>query len=110
MDQSIIPTYAELYQACQDEVSIRSQITGTVFQIYEYEVDQQYYCDFMMYEQGVEESGRIIQVIYRLSLGESPITEGQSVTVWGTSEYLTTYDSEDGDTLTVPLVEAFGVE
>ena len=109
-DQSIAPAYAELYQACQDQVSIRSQITGTVFQVYEYDSDQQYYCDFLMYEQGVEDSGRIIQVYYRLSVGEAPVTEGQSVTVWGTSEYLYTYESEDGSVLTVPHVEAFGVE
>jgi hypothetical protein len=109
-DQSVVPTYAELYQACQDQVSMRSQISGTVLQVYEYDVDQQYYCDFLMYEQGVEDTGRIVRVYYRLSVGEAPVTEDQSVTVWGTSEYLYTYVSEEGDTLTVPHVEAFGVE
>lgn len=109
-DQCIAPTYQELYQACSDQMSIRSQMTGTVFQVYVYEDDEQYYCDFLMYEQGKEEAGRIIEVYYRLSEGEAKITEGQSVTVWGTSEYLYTYESNAGDTLTVPHMEAFSVE
>jgi len=109
-DQSIVPTYEELYQACLDQISIRSQITGTVFQVYVYDDDEQYYCDFLMYEQGIEEAGSVIEVYYRLSEGEAMITEGQSVTVWGTSEYLYTYQTSGGDTLTVPHMEAFSVE
>ncbi len=109
-DQSVSPTYAELYQACSDQTSLRSQITGKVFQVFEYEDNEQYYCDFLMYEQGIEESGRVIEVYYRLSEGEAKCIEGQSVTVWGTTEYLYTYDSNNGDTLTVPHIEAFSVE
>jgi hypothetical protein len=36
--------------------------------------------------------------------------EGQTVTVWGTTEYLYSYTTMDGDYLTVPLLEAWSVE
>lgn len=109
-DQSVPVTWAELYQACETETSVRAQITGTVFDIYVYDVEDQYYCDFLMYEQGVEDAGRIVQVYYRLTEGEPMVTDGQTITVWGTTEYLYSYTSNNDEYLTVPLIEAWSVE
>ena len=100
----------ELYQACDSQISVRALITGTVFDVYEYYEDEQYYGDFLMYEQGVGNTDRIVRVSYRLSEGELPITDGQNVTVWGTSEYLYSYTTNDNEYLTVPMIEAWSVE
>lgn len=109
-DQSVVFPYQELYGYAQDEISVRAQVTGTVLQVYEYEENEQYYCDFLMYEQGVEEVDRVIQVYYRLSEGEPKVQEGQTVTVWGTTEYLYSYTSVEEEYLTVPQIEAWSVE
>ena len=85
-------------------------MTGKVLQVYEYDEDAQYYCDFLMYEQGVEDIGRIVQVYYRLSEGEPKVQEGQTVTVWGTTEYLYSYTSVEDDYITCPQMEAWAVE
>ena len=110
ISQCVSASMVELYQACDSQISIRAQITGTVFDNYEYDEDEQYYGDFLMYEQGVGDTGRIVRVNYRLSEGELPITDGQTVTVWGTTENLYSYTSNDNEYLTVPMVEAWSVE
>lgn len=109
-DQSVPVTGSELYQACETETSIHAAITGTVFDIYVYDVNDQYYCDFLMYEQGIEDTAHIVLVYYRLTEGEPMVTDGQSVTVWGTTEYLYSYTSNSDEYLTVPLLEAWSVE
>ncbi len=109
-DQSVPVTGNDLYQACETETSVHAAITGTVFDIFVYDVDDQYYCDFLMYEQGIEDSAHIVLVYYRLTEGEPMVTDGQSVTVWGTTEYLYSYTSNSDEYLTVPLLEAWSVE
>jgi len=109
-DQSIPATYDELYQACSNVLSIRARVKGTVLQVYEYSENNQYYCDFLMYESGIADTGRIVMVYHRLSEGEPKVTEGQSVTVWGTTEYLYNYTSDENEDLSVPLIESWSVE
>ena len=109
-DLCIPATWDELYASCESEIGIYTQITGTVFDVFEYYEDQQYYCDFLMYEQGVEETTRIVQVYYRLSEGQSIVTVGQTVSVWGTTEYLYSYTSNSNEAIVAPLIEAWSVE
>jgi len=109
-DQSIPATYDELFQACSNGFSIRTQVKGTVLQVYEYSENNQYFCDFLMYESGIADTGRIVMVYYRLSEGEPKVTEGQSVKVWGTTEYLYNYTSDENEELSVPLIESWSVE
>ncbi len=99
----------ELYEACESAISIKVVVQGVVLDAYIYE-GQSYYCDFLMYEKGVEKKDRIIQVYYHLSEEEAPFIEGQEVTVWGTTEYLYYYTTEGNENLIVPLIEAWSVE
>lgn len=109
-DQSVVCTTAELYSACESEISIRAQITGEIFDIYYYPESSPTYCEILIYENGVWDQDHIIQVFYTLSEGEALPTNEQTVTIWGTTEYLYSYTTMDGDYLTVPLLEAWSVE
>jgi len=109
-DQSVPSTVAELYSACEYEVSVRAQVTGEIFDIYVYPETNPSYCEYLIYVDGVWDTGSIIKVFYTLSEGEPVLAEGQIVTVWGTTEYLYSYTTVDGEYLTVPLIEAWSVE
>jgi hypothetical protein len=67
-------------------------------------------CDLLLYKDGQHNTEDIVCVFYLLSAGETPPADGQSVTVWGTTEYLYTYTTVDDNVLTVPLLEAWTVE
>lgn len=99
-----------LYQSCQYGAKKCAKISGTIFDIYYNNIENPTYCDFLIYEQNKSDSEHIVCVIYTLSEGEEPPAEGQSVTVWGTTEYLYSYTTTDGKDLTVPLIKAFSVE
>ncbi len=101
-------SWQELYDYADAQTDVNAVVTGQVLQVYEY--DEPYYCDFLIYEQGVQETNRIVQVFYRLSEGEPMVEEGQMVTVWGTTEYIYSYTSYEDEYLSVPLIEAWAAE
>ncbi len=103
-------SWEEMYDACYYETKKYACAEGTVFDVYEYGTGNEYYCDFLMYVSGKEDTGRILQVFYRMSEGEPYITEGGAVKVWGTTAYLYSYTSEGNDYLTVPTIDAWSVE
>lgn len=103
-------TASDLYTICESEADVNAQVTGTVFFVYEYSEEETYYCDFMMYEGGIEDTAHIVCVLHRMNTDETLVTVGQTVTVWGTTEYLYSYTSVDNNYLTVPLVRAWSVE
>ncbi len=105
-DQSIPSSVNELYDACASNTSIRSEISGTVFYVWQ---DDEYVY-FQIYDNGVESRDTVISFEYYLSEGETVPYEGQSVTVWGTTEYLESYTTEDGTEMTVPMIMAWNVE
>jgi hypothetical protein len=110
-DQTVPLDIGDLYGSCQEKVSMRVEMKGEIFDSWYYPSDSDpYFCDFLIYEQGVQNVERIVCVYYWLSAGETPPADGQSVTVWGTTEYLYTYTTTDGDELTVPLLMAFSIE
>jgi hypothetical protein len=58
----------------------------------------------------VRDTKHIIRVNYIMSEGAPRIEDEQTVTVWGTTEYLYSYTSVEDEYLTVPLLEAWSVE
>ncbi len=108
-EECVCVTREQLYESCEKGESTRVKIEGVVFDVFQYD-GQEYYCDFLMYFEGVEDKGKIIQVYYQLSEGESRVSNGQKVTVWGTGEHLYSYLAGNNEYLTVPLVEAWSVE
>ncbi len=111
MDQSVPLDIGDLYGSCQEEVSMRVVTEGEIFDVYYYPADTNpSFCDMLIYEGDVRDTEHIICVFYALSIGEKPPAEGETATIYGTTEYLYTYNTVDGDTLTVPLLEAWSVE
>lgn len=108
--ESVELSYYDLYNYAQNQYSVRTKVYGMVFDVYEYSEGSQYYCDFLMYEQGVQDTGRIICVYHWLSEGEPAVSVGQYINVWGTTEYLYSYTSENNEYLTVPLINSWCVE
>jgi hypothetical protein len=106
--QSAVYSWQELYDYADAELDIYAAVTGDVFQVYEY--DEPYYCDFLMYADGIHDVGHIVQVFYRLSEGEPMVEEDQTVTVWGTTEYIYSYTSVEDESISAPLIEAWTVE
>jgi hypothetical protein len=102
--------WKDMYDACYYESKAYAYVEGTVFDVYEYGTGNEYYCDFLMYVSGAEDTDHILQVFYRMSEGEPYITEGQTVKVWGTTAYLYSYTSEGNEYLTVPTIDAWSVE
>ena len=109
-DQSVPCTMDELYSACDNELSIRAEVSGEIFWILYSPESSPTYCRMLIYVDGVCDQDHIIEVNYELSEGEALPVEGQTVTVWGTTEYLYSYTTYDGDYLTVPLLQAWSVE
>ncbi len=105
IEQSASVSYQELFDYAQNGTSFKVEITGTVAQVFE---DEQYNGTILLHEQG--EASRIIRVKYKLSEGESKLQMGQTITVWGTTEYLYSYISVEGKTFIVPLIRAWIVE
>lgn len=101
-------SYAEILEAAKNETGNKVKMTGRVYQVYENFENQQYFCDFIMDLN--DDPNQMVQVYYRLNSGESPLVEGQMVTVWGTVEYLYTYTTDAGQENTIPNVEAWSVE
>lgn len=106
--QTVESTYAELRENANNETGKKVKITGRVYQVYENYENQQYFCDFLLYYN--DNPNQIVQVYYRLNSGEKALVENQTVTVWGTVEYLYTYSTDTGQENTVPNVEAWSVE
>ena len=110
-DISSPATAADLYTSCENETSLWAQVNGVIFDVYYFNRDDNpSYCEFLMYESGIEDETHIVNVFYTLSEGEALPTDGQSVTVWGSTEYLYTYNSSSDQELTVPLLEAWSIE
>ena len=109
-DQSVPCTIDELYNACESEISIRAEVSGEIFQVFYYPESNPTLCEIRIYENGIQDAEHVIEIYYLLSEGEALPVEGQSVTVWGTTEYLFTYTTYDGVDLTVPQLEAWSVE
>ena len=109
-DQSIPCSRDDLYTACESGSSVRAQFTGTILQVYDYVEGETFYIGYLLYEQGYTDADHIVQVYYNLSEGETVFAEGDTVTVWGTSEYNEVYTSVDGTDVTAPNVEAWSVE
>ncbi len=103
-------TQADMYAAASVEVPNNATFSGTVLHVYEPSEGEDYYCDFLVYIDGVESDDQIVMVYYRLSVGEARITEGQTVTVWGSTQYLYTVDFDDGTSVSVPVIYTRGVE
>ena len=101
-------SYAEIFEQAKNETGAKVKMTGRVFQVYENFENQQYFCDFIIDVN--DDPNQMVQVYYRLNSGESPLVEGQMVTVWGTVEYLYTYTTDAGQENTIPNVEAWSVE
>ncbi|MEZ4357732.1 MAG: hypothetical protein R2876_03775 [Eubacteriales bacterium] len=108
--ESIEASYPDIYNSALYENNLQVKVSGTVFYVYEYWEDEEYYCNFLIYDQGVEDSNRIISVSYWMSKGESKVYEGQYVSVWGSTAYLYSYTSVSEEYLTVPLIYAWSVE
>ena len=109
-DQSIPCTRDDLYTACESNSSVRAQTTGTIFQVYDYVEGETYSIGYLIYEQGYTDADHIVQVYYNLSEGETVFAEGDTITVWGTTEYNEAYTSIDGTDVTAPTLEAWSVE
>lgn len=109
-DQSVPCTRDDLYTACESNSSVRAQFTGTILQVYDYVEGETYYVGYLLYEQGYTDVDHIVQVFYNLSEGESMFAEGDTVTVWGTTEYNESYTSVDGTDVTAPNLEAWSIE
>jgi len=109
-DQSVPCTIDELYDACANEISIRAEVTGEIFQVFYYPETDPTSCEIRIYLNGIQDADYVIEINYLLSEGEALPVEGQSVTIWGTTEYLYTYTTYDGVDLTVPQLEAWSVE
>ncbi len=103
-------TWEDMYDASYYETKTYAYAEGVVFDVYEYGAGNEYYCDFLMYVSGVEDTSHILQVFYRMSEGERYIIEGNTVKVWGTTAYLYSYTTEGNDYLTVPTIDAWSVE
>jgi hypothetical protein len=106
----VSPSVKTLYQSCKKGIKQCAKISGTILDIYYDNVENPTYCDFLIYEKNKSDTKHIVCVIYTLSEGEVPPAPDQSVTVWGTTEYLYSYTSSDNKELTVPLIKAFSVE
>jgi hypothetical protein len=109
-DQSIPCTRDDLFAACESGSSVRAQFTGTILQVYDYVEGETYYIGYLLYEQGYTDVDHIVEVCYNLSEGETVFAEGDTVTVWGTTEYNEAYTSVDGTDVTAPNLEAWSVE
>lgn len=101
---------ADIYATCESDMLAYVQFTGTVFDVYEDADGSAQYVDLLVYVDGVEASDQIIQIDYILSVDEAIPVEGQVVTVWGGTDYLYSYDTESGEALTVPAIDARVIE
>ena len=100
------PDYSELFERAQNKDGSYVQVTGTV--IYMGSSDFSYECNFIIGSQDLS-SADMIYVYYRLSEGETRVSEGQQVTVWAQISYLYSTESVDGLTLSMPFIEAWNV-
>ncbi len=100
----------EMYASCAALSNLHAKVSGTVFDIYYNDEVNPTFCDFLLYVDGVSDLSHIICVYYTLSEGETVPSEGQSVTVWGTTGHPYSYRSVDNQSLTVPFLEAYSVE
>lgn len=101
---------ADMITACETFSAAHVQFSGTILQVYVYDDGYNYYCDFLLYVDGVEDTAQVVEVYYRLSSGEIPFVEDQTVTVWGSTQSITQYTSEGGEEMYVPNIEARSVE
>lgn len=83
------------------------QIAGKVFDVWQPEEGEEYYCDLLIYDQ--ENTNSILRVVYIYSLNEAAIQDETTVNIWGTIRGLYTYTTEDGRELTVPEIEAWNI-
>ena len=109
-DQSIPCTRDDLFTACESGSSVRAQFTGTILQVYNYVEGETFNIGYLIYEQGYTDADHIVQVSCNLSEGEAVFAEGDTVTVWGTTEYNEAYTSTDGTDVNAPTLEAWSVE
>lgn len=99
--------YSELYTRAQNEDGSFIQITGTVVYLADSE-DFAYECSFVISGQNFVGTDAVY-VHYHLNKGEKRIMEGQQVTVWAQVSYLSTSESEDGASVSMPFIEAWNV-
>ena len=100
--------YADYYISADNETGDKLKLTGEIFQVYEQDETEPYFCDFLMYAENNE--NQIVQVYYRLNDGEPRLEDGQTVTVYGTVEYLYSYVSKSEEDISAPHIEAWSVE
>jgi hypothetical protein len=108
-DQSVPTEHEDLYDACNEGIDIRSEVTGQVFDVFYKPNDYPGYCYlylFNPYSNDYELTG----VFYFLQKGEMPPEIDQVVTVWGTPQYLSTFTDTDGNEWTIPQIMAWNVE
>lgn len=98
------PEFDALYESAQNIGSLRAQVSGTVYNVYEMD-EAGYDSSFIMELSG----GNIVCVAYHLSVGERPVAAGKEVTVWGIADYLYTYETEAGTQAAIPMIEAWDV-
>ncbi len=102
--------YDELYESAQNEDGAYVRVTGEVACVTDTEAE--YESGFVVTCQGGVNSGYVNQVYvsYHLSVGEKPVLEGQTVTVWAQAACLDTADEKDGPMSSLPLIEAWDVK
>lgn len=100
--------YEEYYLSAENQTGEKIKISGRIFQVYKVDETEPYFCDFLMYADDNKE--QIVQVFYRLNEGEPLLLDNQTVTVYGTAEWLYAYTSKSDEDKTVPNVQAWSVE
>ena len=108
-DLCVAYPYDELYDVCDNETGDYAQVTGQIFDIYYYPETNPNYCYIYIYDPNGS-GNEVTGIYYWISEGETPPVRDQTVTVWGTTQYLYSYTATDGGDWTIPQIEAWSVE
>ena len=108
-DQCTAYSYQELYDACENGTGVYAQVTGKIFDIYYYPETNPDYCYIYIYNTGGS-GNEITGIYYWISEGETPPVMDQTVTVWGSMQYLYSFTATNGSDWTIPQIEAWSVE
>jgi len=106
--QCVQSAYIDYYESAKLGTEEKVIIPGTIFQVYEKNEEEPALASFLMAADN--DKNNIVQVYYRLNEGEQRPSENQKVTLWGTTGTLYSYTSDTGETLTIPVAEAWSVE
>jgi hypothetical protein len=101
---------AAIKGACEGSYRLSASVSGVVAFVYEYDKAEDYYCDFIMYENGIEDINSMIMIEHRLSVDETVPEVGQTVTVWGATENFFYPQTESDEEIALPVINAWSVE